>query len=109
MTQDLTRRSFLGAAGVAAGSLAGVAAANEAPKAAAGKIKIVGIGCSPREPSSTAASVQVCLEAAQEVDPDGIDVELIKLAGMRIHGSVAAGVHAGCGPAPPASRRSATG
>jgi multimeric flavodoxin WrbA len=55
-------------------------------------LKIVGIACSPREPSTTAASVQVALEAAKEVDPEHIEIELIKLAGLRINGAVAAGV-----------------
>ncbi len=95
MTDHLTRRRFLGAAGAsaAAGMVAATAAAQDAaadrPKDC---IKIVGIACSPREPSTTAASVQVCLEAAKEVAPEQIEIELIKLAGLRINGSVAAGV-----------------
>jgi multimeric flavodoxin WrbA len=55
-------------------------------------MKILGFGCSPRKESTTAAAVQVALDAAKAVDPDSIDVELIKLAGMRINGAVAAGV-----------------
>jgi multimeric flavodoxin WrbA len=95
MKNDLTRRSFLGTAGAAAaaGAVSAAAAADPAEAAGqAGRIKILGIGCSPREESTTAASLQVCLDAARDVAPDRIDVELVKLAGMRINGSLAAGV-----------------
>ncbi len=71
MQQQLTRRVFLEGAGLAAAAgtvTASVAAAQES--AAGGKIKIVGIGCSPRAESTTAASVQACLDAAKAVDPD---------------------------------------
>ncbi len=85
MKHDLTRRTFLGAAGMAATAGATAAAANL-------PIKILGIGCSPRDNSSTAIAVQVALDAAREVAPDIIEVELIKLAGLRIPGQVAAGV-----------------
>jgi multimeric flavodoxin WrbA len=94
MSQDLTRRKFLGAAGAAAtvGGVVGTAAAEESEGTRAGQIKILGIGGSPREQSTTAESVRVCLEAAREVDPDRIEVELIKLAGLHINGAVAAGI-----------------
>ncbi len=95
MKNDLTRRNFLGTAGaVAAVGAATRAAAADATDTASGDrpIKIVGIGCSPREESTTAASLQVCLDAAKEVAPERIQVQLIKLAGMRINGSLAAGV-----------------
>ncbi len=92
MKNDLTRRNFLGtASAVAAVGAVSTAVAADAT-ASDGPIKILAIGCSPREESTTAASLQVCLDAAKEVAPDRIDVELIKLAGMRINGSVAAGV-----------------
>ncbi len=94
MKNDLTRRTFLGAAGVAATAGAAAAATAQAAQDAAADhpIKILGIGCSPRENSSTAIAVQVALDAAKEVDPEGIEVELIKLAAFRIPGQVAAGV-----------------
>ncbi|MHC4404742.1 MAG: flavodoxin family protein [Planctomycetota bacterium] len=91
MTDDLTRRGFLGAAGAAAA--AGAASASEAETASKpGGIKIIGISCSPRKGKSTATSLGVCLEAAKEVDPQLIEVELIELAGMKINGNLAAGV-----------------
>jgi multimeric flavodoxin WrbA len=90
MTTDLTRRRFIGAAIVT-----GTATATTSAQAAAGSraktIRIVGISCSPRKGKTTAASLQVCLQAAEKVDPR-IDVELIELAGMKIDGSLAAGL-----------------
>lgn len=86
MAENLTRRGFLGAAGaaVAAGmATQGALAAEgkEAPRG--GPIKIIGLSCSPREGKTTAAALQVCLDAAKAVGP-GIEVELIELAGMNI-------------------------
>jgi multimeric flavodoxin WrbA len=95
MSDDLTRRGFLGVAGVAAaaGAVSGAAAAQpQAASADAKTIKILGIGCSPRAESTTAAAVQACLEAAKAVDPQHIEIELIKLGGMRLNGYLAAGV-----------------
>jgi len=48
-------------------------------------VKIVGVSCSPRKGKTTATSVQVALDAAQEVDPR-IKVELIDLGGKNIAG-----------------------
>jgi len=76
---------------VAATGAVGAAAAESAESESAGLIKIVGICCSPRRGKTTAASLAVCLEAAGEVDAK-IDTELIELAGMKIDGSLAAGV-----------------
>jgi multimeric flavodoxin WrbA len=95
MAEDLTRRGFLGVAGAAV--VAGVAAQaalaaedKEAPKAAETKetpktapIKIIGLSCSPRKGKTTAAALQVCLDAAKAVGPD-VEVELIELAGRGI-------------------------
>jgi multimeric flavodoxin WrbA len=95
MASDLTRRRFLGVAGTAAatGAVAGAASAESARAGAlSGPIKILGICCSPRKGMSTAAALQVSLDAAKEVHPDGIEVELIELAGMKINGDLAAGV-----------------
>jgi multimeric flavodoxin WrbA len=84
MQSELTRRGFLGAA--VAGS-AGLAVAAEGPQG----FKILAICGSPKKPSSTAQALQVCLEAAQAVDPR-ITVELVELAGLELQGDVAAGV-----------------
>jgi multimeric flavodoxin WrbA len=86
MAEDLTRRALLGAAGAAvvAGAASEVAAATESKEAPkAGPIKIVGLSCSPRKGKTTAAALQVCLDAAKAVGPN-IEVELIELAGMNI-------------------------
>ena len=93
MVSEVTRRRFLGTAGtmMAAGGTAGAAAAEPAETERAKSIKVVGICCSPRQGKTTAASLAVCLEAAREVD-EKIDSELIELAGMKIDGSLAAGV-----------------
>jgi multimeric flavodoxin WrbA len=86
MAEDLTRRGFLGAAGAAA--VAGMATqaalaaeGKEAPKG--GPIRIVGLSCSPRKGKTTAAALQVCLDAAKAVGPN-VEVELLELAGKNI-------------------------
>ncbi len=95
MTSDVSRRRFLGVAGAAAaaGTVAGAASAGQSATAPGpGPIKILGICCSPRKGMSTAVALQVCLEAAEQVDPDRIETELIELGGMKINGNLAAGV-----------------
>ena len=95
MATDLTRRGFLGVAGAAtaAGVVTGAAtAAEEEASSQPGGIKILAICCSPRKGMSTAASLQVGLDAAKEVAPERIEVELVELAGMKINGDLAAGV-----------------
>lgn len=93
MRSEVTRRKFLGTAGtmVAASTTVTAAAAEPVETERAKPIKIVGICCSPRQGKTTAASLAVCLEAAREVD-EKIDSELIELAGMKIDGSLAAGL-----------------
>lgn len=93
MKQDLSRRGFLGAAGtaVAAGAAASIGTAGADEKSSGGKIRIVGVCCSPRKGKTTAAAMTACLDAAKAVSP-GIDVELIELAGLKIPGDLAAGV-----------------
>jgi len=86
MAEDLTRRTLLGVAGAAvvagAASEAALAAeGKEVPKA--GPIKVIGLSCSPRKGKTTAAALQVCLDAAKAVGPN-IEVELIELAGLNI-------------------------
>ncbi len=91
MSNDLTRRGFLGVAGAGAVAATTTAVAGE-DKASTGPIKIVGIACSHRKGKSTAESMGYCLEAAKAVDPKKIEIELIELAGLKINGAVAAGV-----------------
>jgi len=93
MEKDLTRRKFIETVGaaVAIGTAANTVATAQEQKPQADKIRIIGIACSPRKGKTTAASLQVCLNAAAQVDPQ-IEVELIELAGMKIDGSLAAGL-----------------
>jgi len=94
MTDDLSRRRFLGVAGTAAaaGAVAGTAAAQDQKASPSQPIKILAICTSPRKGMSTAKALQVALDAAREVDPDRVEVELIELGGLRIPGEPAAGV-----------------
>jgi multimeric flavodoxin WrbA len=83
MKQNVTRRNFLAAAGVAA---LATSLAHGAPEAGKGKaVKIVGISCSPRKGMTTANAVQAALDAAKAVDPR-IEIELIDLGGLNIAG-----------------------
>ena len=91
MADDLTRRVFLGSAGMAvAATAASAAPAGEGAKKPA-ITRIIAISCSPRKGKSTAASLQECLKGAKDAGK-GIETELIELAGLDIEGSVAAGV-----------------
>ena len=91
MTDDLTRRVFLGSAGVALAATAAAAAPENEGGKKPGTAKIIAISCSPRKGQSTAASLEECLKGAKAVG-EGIETELIELAGLDIEGSVAAGV-----------------
>ncbi|MFH1920873.1 MAG: flavodoxin family protein [Planctomycetota bacterium] len=95
MTSNLTRRGFLGAAGsaAAAGAVTAAASAHVAEDDSASQpIKILGICASPRKGMSTATALKVALEAAKEVAPESIEIELIELAGMKLNGDLAAGI-----------------
>ena len=88
----LLRKSEAAGAAFAAGTGGSTASSrNSSQKRKAKQIRIIGICCSPRKAKTTAASLRVCLEAAKEVHPS-IEVELIELAGMKIDGSLAAGL-----------------
>jgi multimeric flavodoxin WrbA len=91
--RDLTRRGFLGATGaaLAAGAAAQAASADEA-NATPDKIKILAVCGSPREESSTAASLRMALQAAEEVAPDRVETELVELAGMSLPVEPAVGI-----------------
>ncbi len=80
MSADLSRRNFLGAAGVAVAAGAVPAAAAQDAKG----IKILGIAASLRKGKTTAAGVQACLDAAKAVAPDRIETELVELADLGI-------------------------
>ncbi len=88
-----TRRNFVKdsiATGVAVAGGTSILSGAEAPSRG-GVLKIVGISCSPRQGQTTATSLKVCLEAARKVSPR-IETELIELAGLKINGSLAAGI-----------------
>jgi len=87
--RGFVRNSVAAAAAVTAASIASQGTAGDLQKAK--KVKIMGISCSPRKGKTTAASLLVCLDAAKKVSPR-IEVELVELAGMRIDGSLAAGL-----------------
>ena len=94
MPSELTRRRFLGTAGTVAAASTGtaVALAADSTGATPGKpIKILGVCGSLRKGKTTATALQVCLDAAKAV-ADNIEVELIELAGLAIHGAPAAGL-----------------
>jgi len=100
MQNDLSRRRFLEAAGasVAVGAaVVGVPAATADVHTPAKPIKILAICTSPRKGKTTAAGLNICLEAAKAVDPGHIETELIELAGMSIPGALAAGLPLGPG------------
>jgi multimeric flavodoxin WrbA len=90
MSKTWTRRAIFPAAVAAvAGRMAepGAAAAQSGAKA----LKLIAVSCSPRKDRTTAAALKVCLDAAKKANP-GIETELIDLAGLKIHGELAAGV-----------------
>jgi multimeric flavodoxin WrbA len=93
MASAANRRTFLRTAGVGlATTAAWGAAATAAGSASNAKLKIIAISGSPRPGKTTAAALQIALEAAQAVDPERIEVELIELAGMKMNGDMAAGL-----------------
>lgn len=93
MASELTRRRFIGAAGTmaAAGTVINAGPAQPAETGGSQSLRVVGICCSPRKGKATAASLRVCLDAAEQAS-EQIEVELIELAGMKIDGSLAAGL-----------------
>ena len=93
MDRDVTRRHFLhtgaGVAATAAGAwMSRAAQASESGVAESGKLKIVAVSCSPRRGMTTAAGLQIALTAAQAVDPERIEVELVDLGGLNIPGGL---------------------
>jgi len=78
----MDRRGFL-TTGLAAGAGAISAGVTPAIGQSQGKLKIIGISCSPRKGKTTYRALEICLEAAQEVS-NKIDTRLIELAGLDI-------------------------
>ena len=91
MSDKLNRRKFLGTVGAAVAIDAAANTAYAGRRQKPDKVRIIGIACSPRKGKTTAASLQVCIEAAAQLDPR-IEVELIELAEMKIDGALAAGL-----------------
>ncbi len=91
MSDKLNRRKFLGTVGAAVAIDATANTVYAGRRQKPDKIRIIGIACSPRKGKTTAASLQVCLEAAAQLDPR-IEAELIELAEMKIDGALAAGL-----------------
>jgi multimeric flavodoxin WrbA len=95
--EGISRRDFVKGPMATSAAVVAAAAASTASgrgrdvAAQAKRVKIIGVCCSPRKAKTTAASLRVCLQAAKEVGPN-IHVELIELAGLRIEGSLAAGI-----------------
>lgn len=92
MSDDLTRRGFIGSAAAAATGgvlLAGTEKARAAESAE--KSKIIAINCSRRAGENTAGALEIALEAAAAVSPDEIETELIELAGKNLHAELAVG------------------
>jgi multimeric flavodoxin WrbA len=87
MAEQWTRRGLLGAMGVLAARAAAnpTGAKQQVDEPPTEKVRILGIACSPRKGMTTAASVQIALDAAEEVDPF-IETKLIDLGGMKIGG-----------------------
>lgn len=89
MSDEVTRRRFIGAAG---GALALAAGETVLAQAQASKgLKIVAVSCSPRAGKTTAQALRVCLEEAAKTG-EGIETELIELAGLKIPAQLAAGI-----------------
>lgn len=84
MKQNLTRRNFLASASTAAVAVAATTGL-AAEGTSGGKLKILGIACSPRKGMTTTKAVQAALDAAKSVG-SRIEVELIDLGGLNIAG-----------------------
>ena len=94
--ETITRRNFVRTSVAAGATVAAAAGPIPVSKGAensarAGKARIIAISCSPRQGKTTATSLGVCLQAAAKVS-EKIETELIELAGLRINGSLAAGI-----------------
>jgi multimeric flavodoxin WrbA len=93
MNPMTSRRRFLAMAGAGAATTAAMSGLDVRAQEEVGKIKIIAVACSPRKGKTTATALQVCLDAAKEVDPDRIETELIELAGLSIPWEPSVGCH----------------
>ncbi len=80
----MDRRKFL-ANGIIAGGAIALGSVAQAETKTGGKVRVIGISCSPRKGMTTATGVQVALDAAKEVD-SRVKAELIDLGGMTFSG-----------------------
>ena len=80
----MDRRKFL-ANGIIAGGAMTLGSVAQAETKTGGKVRVIGISCSPRKGMTTATGVQVALDAAKEVD-GRVQTELIDLGSMTISG-----------------------
>lgn len=85
MKENVTRRNFLATAGIAAAVATTASTFAAESTASGGKLKILGISCSPRKGMTTAKAVQAALEAAKAVDRR-MEIELIDLGGLNFAG-----------------------
>ena len=86
MSHEIGRREMMGAAGAMAVAGAMGAAAQEPPST----IKVIAVNCSARQGKTTAAALQICLDAAK--GQAGVEVELIELGGLSIPAQLAVGL-----------------
>jgi len=94
--ETITRRDFVRTSVAAGATATAIAGANPISQGAErqsqlAKNKIIAVSCSPRQGKTTATSLKVCLQAAEQVDQT-IQTELIELAGLKINGNLAAGI-----------------
>ncbi len=80
----MDRRSFI-AKSAAVGGVVAFASQAQAKDETEGKVRIVGISCSPRKGKTTATAVQVALDAASKIS-NQIQVELIDLGELYFSG-----------------------
>jgi multimeric flavodoxin WrbA len=79
----MNRRKFISTS-LAVGAASTLAPA-PAESAQSGRVRIVGVSCSPRKGKTTATAVKAALDAAKTVN-SSIKIELIDLGGMEISG-----------------------
>lgn len=87
MSENLSRRGFLKAAGTSSLAWGGLLASRvwaQGPATGSAPVKIVAVSTSPRKGKTTAQGLKVVLDAARAVAPEKIEVVLVDLAGLQI-------------------------